>query len=139
MIDHLGLSRMAVLLVVALVIFGPEKLPEIASQIGRTLRKFRGTLNSMSSELRASVGPEMADLDLKSLHPKNFMADLMADEEPKGHPVDPTAGESLPEVPRPIELPSGSDAMTLLHAPLDLSTVEQELASFEPAPEPAQP
>jgi len=134
-IDHLGLSRMAVLLVVALVIFGPEKLPEIASQIGRTLRKFRGTLNSMSSELRATVGPEMADLDLKSLHPKNFMADLMADEEPKGHPVDPTPDGSLP--PAPIELPSGSDAMTLLHAPLDLSTVEQELASFESAP--AQP
>ena len=132
MIDHLGLSRMAVLLVVALVIYGPERLPGLAFQWGQALRKFRRTLDAMSSELRASVGPEF---DLTSLDPRAFMAELMAEDA-----VAPTVGTnpgSTADVDLdaaiPVEwwheLPRGSDAMTLLTNPIDLSQVERELSA----------
>lgn len=124
MIDHLGLSRMAVLLVVALIIFGPEKLPDIAAQIGRTLKMLRGSVDSLGSELRASVGPEFGDL--RSLHPRTFMSDLLADDAAPA-----VVAPSPPEAPVWPVAPTGTDAMTLMNAPLDLSSVEQELAALE--------
>ena len=117
MIDHLGVGRLFVLLVVALIVFGPDRLPEIAAQAGRALRQFKQMVSSMGSEVRTSLGPELADLDLKSLHPRAFLSNLMADETP---------GDAVPATPTPMATrplfaaPVGSDAMALLHAPIDL-------------------
>lgn len=140
MIDHLGLGRLAVLMVAALVVFGPERLPELAAQLGRGLRQFRGMLDNMSAEVKASIGPELSDLDLQSLHPKTFIASLMeADAVPaEAAPVaeatrppelgDKVYGSATIEAVVPaseplhvgFEQPVGTDAMTLLHRPLDL-------------------
>jgi sec-independent protein translocase protein TatB len=132
-IDHLGLGRMAVLLVVALLVFGPDRLPEIAAQLGRALRQVRTSLNGMQSEIRSSVGPEFADLDLASLNPRAYVASLLADDEP--------AAEVL-AAPAPVfEVPTGSAAEDLLAEEVDLSTVDAELAELMaafPAPTPVQ-
>lgn len=142
---------MVVLLVAALVVFGPERLPEIAAQLGRGLRQLRGMLDGMSAEVRSGLGPEIAELDLKTLHPKNLLASLMADESPAVAPqlaqaVTPlpvSAAQDLSGAPlapdlatppeatdttieRPLyavafEIPTGTDAMTLLRNPVDVS------------------
>ena len=104
--DNLSFSRMGVLLVVALLVFGPDKLPEVAAQIGRTIRKLRATVDALGSDMRTSLGPEIT-----SLNPKTLLSELTAEE-----PVRPTA-------------PVGSDAMALLERPVDLSTVSEELAA----------
>lgn len=132
MIENLSLSRMAVLLVVALVVFGPERLPEIAAQLGRWIRQLRTTFDSMSSELKTSMGPELADMDLRSLHPKRYLADLLEDTEPQrpqpaaspasadpqaglaAETPEPAVGTSAPGAPDAAMMVENRDAMELL-------------------------
>jgi sec-independent protein translocase protein TatB len=67
-----GLGEMAVLVVLALVIFG-DKLPQVAGQAGRMLRQFREMANSAKADLQEGLGPEFQDFDLNDLNPKTFV------------------------------------------------------------------
>lgn len=49
----IGLPEIILILVVALVIFGPEKLPEIAGQAGRMIRQFRQMTAEATSEIKS--------------------------------------------------------------------------------------
>ena len=62
--------EMAVIALVAVVVFGPDKLPELAKQAGAVLRKARDFANSARDELREELGPEYADLELRDLDPR---------------------------------------------------------------------
>src|SRR4051812_874362 len=55
----IGYQEMFVVLVVALVIFGPKRLPEIAGQVGRWVRDFR----RMSSDLTGEFEKTFAEVD----------------------------------------------------------------------------
>lgn len=46
----LGWTEVAVIGVVALLVFGPKKIPEIGSALGKTLRGFKDELNNPNSE-----------------------------------------------------------------------------------------
>jgi len=97
----LGWPEAAVLLVLALFVFGPERLPGIAADAGRTLRKVRTYLKGMSEDLKTELGPEIGDLDLKSLHPREFVRKhlLEDDDEPSAVPARRAAlaaGEPVP-------------------------------------------
>ncbi len=65
-----GLAEMAVIALVAIVVFGPDKLPELAKQAGAVLRKARDFANSARDDLRTELGPEFADLELRDLDPR---------------------------------------------------------------------
>lgn len=83
MLGGLGWPEAAVLLLLALFVFGPDRLPGIAKEAGRTLRKVRVYVKSMGEDLKAELGPEVGDLDLRSLDPKEFVRKhLFEDEEP---------------------------------------------------------
>jgi sec-independent protein translocase protein TatB len=69
----LGWPETAVLLVLGLFVFGPERLPTMAADAGRTLRKIRRYLKDMGEDLKTELGPEVGDLDLTSLHPREFV------------------------------------------------------------------
>lgn len=73
MLDHLGWGEMLVIIVVALFVFGPERLPQVAGDAARMLRKLRELAQGATADLKSELGPEMADLDLTSLHPKTFV------------------------------------------------------------------
>jgi sec-independent protein translocase protein TatB len=78
----LGWPETAVLLLLGLFVFGPERLPGIAADAGRTLRKVRAYLKGMGEDLRSELGPEVGDLDLRSLHPREFVRKhLLEDDE----------------------------------------------------------
>ena len=51
----LGPAEIIVILVVALLVFGPNKMPEIARQVGRGVREFRRVQQHLSTELRDVV------------------------------------------------------------------------------------
>jgi len=53
----LSLPELLVLAVIALVIFGPNELPAIASQAGRALRDLRKIAESTKNDLREGLGP----------------------------------------------------------------------------------
>ncbi|EAZ92712.1 twin-arginine translocase TatA/TatE family subunit [Crocosphaera chwakensis] len=46
----LGWPEVAIILVVALLIFGPKKIPEIGSSLGKTLRGFKEEVNNPNDE-----------------------------------------------------------------------------------------
>ncbi|MFK0731981.1 MAG: TatA/E family twin arginine-targeting protein translocase [Gloeotrichia echinulata GP01] len=48
----IGLPEMAVILVVALLVFGPKKLPEIGRSFGKALRGFQDASNEFQSEFK---------------------------------------------------------------------------------------
>ena len=73
MFDHLGWGEIAVLLVLALFVFGPDRLPGLAADAGRSLRQLRTYLKGMTADLKTELGPELGDVDLASLHPRTFV------------------------------------------------------------------
>lgn len=68
-----GLPEMAVIAFVAVLVFGPDRLPDLARQAGQMLRKARTFANSARDELRAELGPEYADLELRDLDPRTIV------------------------------------------------------------------
>jgi sec-independent protein translocase protein TatB len=68
-----GLPELAVIAFVAVLVFGPDKLPEFARQAGRMARKMRQFANDARDELREELGPEFADLDFKDLDPRTIV------------------------------------------------------------------
>ncbi|MGK7879793.1 MAG: twin-arginine translocase TatA/TatE family subunit [Crocosphaera sp.] len=46
----LGWPEIAIILIVALLIFGPKKIPELGSSLGKTLRGFKEEVNNPSDD-----------------------------------------------------------------------------------------
>jgi sec-independent protein translocase protein TatB len=76
MIDING-PEILVLIVLAVIIFGPEKLPDLARKAARVLNYLRGIANDAQGRLREELGPEFADLDIASLNPKALAASVL--------------------------------------------------------------
>ena len=76
----LSIPKLLVLAVIALVIFGPNELPKIASQAGRALRDLRRIAEGAKNDLREGLGPEFADFDIEDLNPKRFVQKHLFDE-----------------------------------------------------------
>lgn len=68
-----GIGEAGVLVVLALIIFGPDHLPKVAAQAGRALRQLRTMANSARQDLQDGLGPEFADFDVADLSPKRFV------------------------------------------------------------------
>ena len=65
-----GLAELLVIFVVAVIVFGPDRLPEFARQAGRLVRQLRNLAQGAQSQLREELGPEYADLRLTDLDPR---------------------------------------------------------------------
>ena len=76
----LSLTKLLVLAVIALVVFGPKELPKIASQAGRALRDLRKIAEGAKADLREGLGPEFQDFDFEDLNPRRFVQKHLLDE-----------------------------------------------------------
>lgn len=76
----LNISKLLVLAVIALIVFGPNELPKIASQAGRALRDLRRIADGAKNDLREGLGPEFADFEIEDLNPKRFVAKHLFDD-----------------------------------------------------------
>ena len=77
----LSITKILVLAVIALIVFGPNELPKVASQAGRMLRDLRRIAEGAKSDLREGLGPEFQDFDFEDLNPKTFVRKHLFDEE----------------------------------------------------------
>ena len=66
----IGLLEVVVIALVAIVVFGPDRLPDLAKQAAFMLRKARKMAHAARDELRDELGPEYADLELRDLDPR---------------------------------------------------------------------
>jgi sec-independent protein translocase protein TatB len=71
--DQVGWGEIALLVIVALFVFGPEKLPQVAQEAGRMIRGLRKMARDFSDDVKKELGPEFQDLDLEDLNPRTFV------------------------------------------------------------------
>ncbi|MDO5736492.1 MAG: sec-independent translocase [Propionibacteriaceae bacterium] len=72
--------ELILLIVLGVLLFGPEKLPEFSRKAARVVVAVRDIANNAQTQLRQELGPEYADLEIKDLNPKAFIAKHMSAE-----------------------------------------------------------
>jgi sec-independent protein translocase protein TatB len=83
---NIGPLELIVLAFVGLVVLGPDRLPGIARDAARMIRTLRELANGARTQLRDELGPEFADLDLRSLNPRTAITQALL-----GEDADPNA------------------------------------------------
>jgi sec-independent protein translocase protein TatB len=89
MLGNLGLPELLLLAVIGLVVFGPERLPKAAADAVRVIRQLRQLAHGAVQEMKTELGPELADVDLASLHPRRLVEDHIFGDEPKTPAINP--------------------------------------------------
>ncbi|MFD6325279.1 sec-independent translocase [Streptomyces sp. NPDC058442] len=73
MFSDVGPLELVTLMVLAVLLFGPDKLPEIIQNVAGFLRKVREFSESAEQEIRSELGPEFKDFEFEDLHPTTFV------------------------------------------------------------------
>ena len=74
---NIGPLEFVLLIAVALIVFGPDKLPELARDAARMLRALREVAQGARTQLNSELGPEFADFDLSSLNPRTAIKNAL--------------------------------------------------------------
>jgi sec-independent protein translocase protein TatB len=64
---------------IALLVFGPNRLPEMAAKAGRFIRQLRAMAEIARADLSEQLGPEFKDLQLSDLQPRNLVRKHLLD------------------------------------------------------------
>ena len=59
--------------VLAVILVGPDRLPQLALDAARLIKKIRAMATNATSELRENLGPGFEDLSPSDLRPKTFI------------------------------------------------------------------
>ena len=77
-VSNVGVPELAIVLIIALIVFGPKRLPELGRSLGRGIREFRGSLGSDRDDdpdpPRGEIEPppsEQADEGKTAVHDRN--------------------------------------------------------------------
>lgn len=85
MFSSLGWPEIVVIALVALFIFGPERLPDMAKEAAGGLKKAREVITGVRAQVDESLGDDLAhlrDLDLRQYHPRTFIRNqLLGDDD----------------------------------------------------------
>jgi sec-independent protein translocase protein TatB len=100
----IGFGEVVVLAVLALFVFGPERLPKVAADAVRTLRGVREMAANARAQLTDVVDPELKAIDVKGLDPREFVRRTLDE------PVGPRAAERGSASPRPTNGSSAAPA-----------------------------
>jgi TatA/E family protein of Tat protein translocase len=99
---NIGLPELMIIAAIALIVFGPQKLPELAKALGKAMREFK----KATEEMKESFEAETKDLEeLKTtLTDEKLLADVAEELF--------TPQEAAAEIPAPVEGSSPSEAST---------------------------
>jgi sec-independent protein translocase protein TatB len=75
----IGFEKLITLAILAAILIGPDKLPQFAVDAARFIQKIRGMSREAMTEFKSQLGPEFANLDIKDLNPKTFIANHLDD------------------------------------------------------------
>lgn len=107
----MGLGELAVIAFVAVMVFGPDRLPDLAKQAGSFVRQARKMANSARDDLRSELGPEFADLELRDLNPKalvrKHILDAIEDDDEDDAGKTYPGTRTVPARPDAVRLPAG--------------------------------
>jgi sec-independent protein translocase protein TatA len=66
MLSNIGMPGLILILIVALVIFGPNKLPEIGRAFGKSIREFKKATEGLAENIKEEIKEE-----IKEVNPEN--------------------------------------------------------------------
>ena len=81
MFNDIGPLELVALIVLAVLVFGPDKLPKVIQDVTRTIRKIREFSESAKNDIRDELGPEFKDFEFEDLNPKTFIRKQLDNEE----------------------------------------------------------
>ncbi|MEE1827008.1 sec-independent translocase [Streptomyces sp. BE20] len=82
MFSDVGTLEVLTLAIMAIVIFGPDKLPKLIQDTMGFIRKIRSFADTAKEDIRSELGPEFKDFEFEDLNPKTFVRkQLMGGEE----------------------------------------------------------
>jgi sec-independent protein translocase protein TatA len=94
MMGNIGMPELIIIFVIALIIFGPRKLPELGRSLGKSINEFKRASNELKNTLDEEIRVEEARSTERQRAP----------EPARPHPVDPHAdsrvGDDAQSVPR---------------------------------------
>ena len=99
-----GAPELLVLIVIAVILFGPEKLPEFARKAARVVKYLRGMAGNAQQQLSKELGPGFEDIDVRDLNPKAFIQKHLLDD------VEPVVAEVKQELTATRTLDRDDDA-----------------------------
>lgn len=83
------------LIIVGVLVLGPDKLPSLARDVARMIQTLRDLSAGARAQLRDGLGPEFADLDLRSLNPRTAIQRALLTDD------DDDAADAPPPQPAP--------------------------------------
>jgi len=66
-VGSLGFSEMLVVVVIALLVFGPDRLPELARNAGKAIARFRSEASRSVEELKRAADVQGLDQELRGI------------------------------------------------------------------------
>lgn len=133
-IGSIGFPEILVIILLALVFFGPQRMPEMARALGKAMREFRKGLNEVKRELEQAGledenrpwKPDQADRPSGRIEPPGF---------PTGAPVDAgTAAMAAASAPETAEAGPTETVGEAAPEPATEATPEPPTAAAEAAP-----
>ena len=133
---NVGIGEIAVIVLVCLIVFGPERLPQMARQVGRFLGQLRLTTQSALDQLKNEA--DLKDINLPDLRvgslrsqARDYVRELL-DVEGQMAELEREREEIKAKLEADIE-PNGSSNGSAAHASTTAET-EQDAAAGKPAP-----
>lgn len=123
MFGQLGWGELLVIALVGLIVLGPERLPQYAREAGKMLRNLRTMANNATAEIKNELGPEMADLDVRDLHPKAMLRKYMEAEDDV-HDTSSAHAHLAWANPEPNKAQAGDGATTTVDQPAPPSRLD---------------
>lgn len=117
-----GPTELFLVLIVVLVLFGPDKLPEIAKRIAGASREIRENLNTLNDQMNSALETSM-DLDKARMTP----------------PAEPVSPENPPAIPATGEVPPVEAALVQSIPPDDNRILPDTSDVAPPPPSPNEP
>ncbi|MEV6182139.1 sec-independent translocase [Streptomyces sp. NPDC052015] len=81
MFNDIGALELVTIVVLAVLVFGPDKLPKVIQDVMRTVRKIREFSESAKQDIRQELGPEFKDFEFEDLNPKTFIRKQLENDE----------------------------------------------------------
>lgn len=76
----MGVPEIGVIVVVALLVFGPERLPDLARQAGRFVRTVRQMADTAKADLGREIGQDLSNVNLRDLDPREIVRRNLLDD-----------------------------------------------------------
>ncbi|MCH0540065.1 Sec-independent protein translocase subunit TatB [Streptomyces sp. MUM 203J] len=81
MFSDIGGLELVALVILAVLVFGPDKLPKVIQDVAGFIRKIRNFSESAKQDIRSELGPEFKDFEFEDLNPKTYIRKQLTENE----------------------------------------------------------